>query len=49
MWLNGVVCAYWASHIVLAEYGGLAYRVICRGDSSFAAIHGAWVGCAEVV
>ena len=29
MRLNGAVCAYWADCTVLAEYGDLAYRVIC--------------------
>lgn len=29
IWLNGAVCAYWVDHTVLAEYGDLAYRVIC--------------------
>lgn len=28
-WLNGAVCACWADHTVLVEYGDLAYRVIC--------------------
>ena len=29
IWLNGAVCACWAGHTVLVEYGDLAYRVIC--------------------
>lgn len=28
-WLNGAVYACWADCTVLAEYGDLAYRVIC--------------------
>lgn len=29
MRLNGAVCEHWADCTVLAEYGDLAYRVIC--------------------
>ena len=29
IWLNGAACAYWVGCAVLAEYGDLAYRVIC--------------------
>lgn len=34
-WINGAVCAYWANSTVFAEYGDLAYRVICLRSQQF--------------